>query len=72
MVAQEFVFSENWVGSKVVAGMKTIFLAIFDPIWTHILAPKDPNKEFFKQNFSIQSIRKMEVTLLSFCHFRIE
>ena len=44
MVVQKFVFRENWVGSKVFAGMKTIFLAIFDPIWTYILAPKDPNK----------------------------
>ena len=58
MVVQKFVFRKNWVGRKVVAGMKTIFFAIFDPIWTHILAPKDPNKEFFKQNFSFQSIRK--------------
>ena len=65
MVVQKFVFRENWVGSKVVAGMKTTFFAIFDPIWTHILAPKDPNKEFFKQNFSFQSIIKMEVILLS-------
>ena len=64
MVVQKFVFRENWVGSKVVAGMKTIFYAIFDPIWAHILAPKDPNKEFFKQNFSFKSIRKMEVTIL--------
>ena len=31
--------------------MKTTFFAYFDPIWTHILAPKDPNKEFIK--FSI-------------------
>ena len=65
MVVQKFVFRENWVGSKVVAGMKTIFFAIFDPIWTHILAPKDPNKEFFKQNFSFQLIRKTEAILLS-------
>ena len=65
MAVQKFVFSKNWVGSKVFAGMKTIFFAIFDPIWTHILAPKDPNKEFFKQNFSFQSIREMEVILLS-------
>ena len=64
MVVQKFVFRGNWVGSKVVAGMKTIFYAIFDPIWAHILATKDPNKEFFKQNFSFKSIRKMEVTIL--------
>ena len=65
MVVQKFVFRENWVGSKVVAGMKTTFFAILDPIWTHILPPKDPNNEFFKQNFSFQLIRKTEVILLS-------
>ena len=58
MVVQKFVFRENWVGSKVVAGMKTTFFAILDPIWTHILPQKDPNNEFFKQNFSFQLIRK--------------
>ena len=54
---------ESWVGSKVVAGIKTILFAIFDPIWNYILAPKDPNKELFEQNFSFQLIRKMEVIL---------
>ena len=61
MVVQKFVFRENWVGSKVVAGMKTTYFPIFDPIWTYILARKDANKEFFKQNFSFQLIRKTEV-----------
>ena len=57
---------ENWVGSMMVAGMKTNFFAIFDPIWTHTLVPaKDLSKEFFEQNFSFQSIRKIEVILLS-------
>ena len=65
MVVQGFVFRETWVGSKVVAGMKTTFFAIFDPIRTHILAPEDPNKGFFKQNFSFQLIRKTEVISLS-------
>ena len=65
MVVQKFAFRENSISSKVVAGMKTTFFAIFDQIWTHILAPKDPNKGFFKQNFSFQSIRKTEVLLLS-------
>ena len=65
MVVQKFAFRENCVCRKVVAGMKTTFFAIFDPIWTHVLAPKDPKKEFFKQNFSSQSIRKTEVILLS-------
>ena len=65
MVVQKFVFRENWVASKVVVGVKTIIFAIFDPIWSHILAPKDSNKEFFKQNFSLQSIIKTEVKLLS-------
>ena len=65
MVVQKFVFREHWVGRKMVAGMKTIFFAHFDPIWIHILAPKDPNKQFFKQNFSFQLTRKMEIILLS-------
>ena len=35
-------FRENWVWSKE-AGMKiAFFFAIFDPTWTHILAPKVP------------------------------
>ena len=53
------------VGSKVVAGMKTNFFAIFDPIQRQLLALEDPNNEFFKQNFSFQFIRKTEVILLS-------
>ena len=51
MAVKNFVFSENWVGSKV-AGMKRTFFVIFDPTWTHSLAPKGPNKEFLKKNFS--------------------
>ena len=51
MAVKNFVFGENWVGSKV-AGMKTAYFAIFDPTWTHILAQKSPNKEFLKQHFS--------------------
>ena len=65
MVVRKFVFRENWVDSKVIVGMKTIFFAIFDQIWTHILSSRDPNKEFFKPNFSFQKIRKTEVILLS-------
>ena len=52
MAVKNFVFRENWVGSKV-AGMKTTFFTIIsDPTWIHILAPKDPNKVFLKQYFS--------------------
>ena len=47
MGVKNFVFRENWVGSKV-ADMKTTFFVIFDPTWTHILPPKDPNEEFLK------------------------
>ena len=43
MAVKNFVFRENWVGSKL-AGTKTNFLAIFDSTWTHILAPKGSNK----------------------------
>ena len=51
MVVKNFAFMENWVSSKV-AGMKKNVFAIFDPAWTHILVPNDPNKEFLKQHFS--------------------
>ena len=50
MVVKNFVFRENWVGSKV-AGIKTTF-TIFDPTSNHILDPKGPNKGFLKQYFS--------------------
>ena len=65
MAVKKFVFRENWVGSKVVAGVKTIFFAIFDPTWTHILGPEGLIKEFLKQHFSFQLIRKTELILLS-------
>ena len=44
--------------------MKIAFFAIFDPTWTHILAPKGLNMEFFRQNFNFQSLRKTEAILL--------
>ena len=47
MTVKNVVSKENQVGSKV-AGMKTIIFVIFDPPWTHILAPKGPDKEFLK------------------------
>ena len=42
--------------------MKTPFLAILDASWTYILPPiKRPKyKEFSKQHYNIQSIRKTE------------
>ena len=48
----------NWVISNwlLVAGMKTNSFAIFNSTQSHILAPKDPNKEFLKQYFNFQSI----------------
>ena len=51
MAVKDFVFRQNWVGRKV-TGMKKPFFAIFDPTWTHIFAPKCPNKELLKQHFS--------------------
>ena len=63
MALKNFVFRENWVGSKV-AGMRIALFAIFDPTETHILAPKCPNMEFFKHNFNFQSLRKTEAILL--------
>ena len=44
MAVKNPVFRKNWVGSKVTSMKKTTFFAIFDPDWTHILAPKGPNK----------------------------
>ena len=63
MAFKNFFFRENWVESEV-AGMKIAFFAVFDPTWTHILAPKGPNMEFLKKNFNFQSLRKTEVMLL--------
>ena len=57
MAVMNFAFRENWVVSKVV-GMKTTFFPIFDPIWTDILVPKGPNKEFLKQHL-IQERQKL-------------
>ena len=47
MAVKNFMFRQDWVDRKV-AGMKKTFFAIFDPTWTHILAPNGPNKEFLK------------------------
>ena len=68
MAVKNFVFRENWVGSKV-AGMKTTFFAIFDPTWTHILAPKGPNKEFLKQHFSQE---RQKLYYYQFCDFKTD
>ena len=65
MPVKNFLFRENWVDTQV-AGMKTTFFTIFDPTWTHILFPNGQNKEFLKQHFNFQSIRKREAILLPF------
>ena len=39
MAVKNFVFREDWVGSKL-ADMKTAFFTILDLPWTHILALK--------------------------------
>ena len=57
MALKNFVFRENRVGSEA-TDMKVALFAIFDTIWTPILAPKGPNIEFLKQNFNFQSLRK--------------
>ena len=44
MALKNFFFRENWVQSEV-AGMKITVFVIFDPTWTHILAPKKPKYE---------------------------
>ena len=69
MAVKNFVFRETWVDSKV-AGMKANFFSIiFDPTWTHILAPKGPNKVFFKQYFS-QGRQKLYY--YQFCDFKTD
>ena len=65
MAVKNFVFRENWVGSKV-AGMKTNFFAIFDPTLILSLAPKNPNKEFLKENFSQE---KQKSYYYQFCDY---
>ena len=60
---KSFVSRENWARSEM-TGMKIAFFVIFDPTWTQILAPKDRNMEFLKQNFNSQSLRKTEAILL--------
>ena len=47
------VFRKNTVGRKV-DGVKKNLLAIFNSIWTYILAAKGPNNEFLKQYFSLK------------------
>ena len=63
MAIKKIVFGKNCVGSEM-AGIKTGFFSIFNPTWTHILAPKGLNMEFLKQNFNFQSMRKTEAILL--------
>ena len=67
MVVKNFVFRQDWVGRKV-AGMKKTFFAIFDPTWTHILAPKGPNKEFLKQHFSKE---RQKLYIINFVTLRL-
>ena len=47
MTVKNFVFRESWVISKV-AGTKRTF---FDPTWTHIVAPKGPKNNSFRNIF---------------------
>ena len=64
MAVKNFVFRKNWVGSEVARMKIAFFSPFFDPIWTHILAPTDPNMGVLKQNFNSQSLRKIEAILL--------
>ena len=68
MAVKNFVFRENWVGSKV-AGIKTTFFAIFDPPWFHNLVPEGPNKEFLKEYFSQE---KQKIYYYRFCDFKTD
>ena len=66
MAVKNFVFRGNWVGGQG-AGMKTTS-TIFEPTWTHILVPKDPSKEFLKQNID----KKDRSYNDQFCDFMID
>ena len=50
MALKNLFFRENGVGSKV-AGMKIIIFVIFDPTWTHILAPKRTKYKVLQTEF---------------------
>ena len=72
MAVKNFVFRENWVGSKV-AGMKTIFFATFDLTWTHILAPKGSMRNSLKsilvrknRNYVIINFVALKLTKVKF------
>ena len=68
MAVKNFVFRQTLVG-KMMAGMKETFFVIFDPSCTHILAPKGPNKEFLKQNFSQE---RQKLYYYQFCDFKTD
>ena len=68
MAVKNSAFRDYWVGSKV-AGMKTTFFAIFDPTWTHSLAPKAPNNEFLKEHFSQEN---QKLYYYQFCDFKTD
>ena len=63
MTVKNFVFRKNYVGSEV-AGMNIAFFIIFDPTWSHILAPTGSNMGYLEVNFNFQSLRKTEAILL--------
>ena len=50
MAVKNFVFRQK-LGWLKGGWYEKTFFAIFDPTWTHILAPKGPKKEFLKQHF---------------------
>ena len=78
MAVKNFVFRQNWVGRKVAGMKKNPFFPIFDPTWTHILAPKSPIKELLKQYFSeerhiliamnVKHNLTMQLSLCTSCH----
>ena len=63
MTVKNFVFRKNYVGSEV-AGMNIAFFTIFDPTWSHILAPTGSNMGYLEVKFNFQSLRKTEAILL--------
>ena len=67
MAVKNFVFRQK-LGWLKGGWYEKTFFAIFDPTWTHILVPKDQNKEFLKQHFS----QERQKLYHQFCDFKTD
>ena len=69
MAVKNFVFKENWVGSKV-AGMKTAFFAIFDPTWPRPIIW--PQKTQIRNSLNSILIKEGKLYYYQFCDFKTD